>query len=302
MTELVPQLHCRATQIGETVERTLRAASHHLTLCHGDFHAGQILRDRNSLCVVDWDNAQNDSPGFDLGTFAAHALLAAVTSGRDVDATSQFVDEVFDEYRAARELSSAVAGGGRLRDLRTACHCDASVPAPLRGLARPHRAFDRVGRSAYGQPVRNTYNCAGHDREARIGGGERYQRGTKDWLAQPLSPARVAESILPVVRNHFQAHDVRLQSIEILGYKPGRRCAAQYTTMVDSHQATAQRVFVAKARKKGLDILAADLQRRLYNRVQQADLSLQVAEPLGAIAEWGLVAANATGRAVAQRF
>jgi len=62
---------------------------------HGDFHAGQLLRQRDKLAVIDFDELCAALPALDLATYAAHLVR-----GRDgdLDAAWAALDALVDGY------------------------------------------------------------------------------------------------------------------------------------------------------------------------------------------------------------
>lgn len=70
------------------------------TVCHGDFHAGQLVATAHGVAVVDFDESGIGAPAFDLATFAAHTHDGTDRGRQRVDAT---IEVLVAGYGAAPE-------------------------------------------------------------------------------------------------------------------------------------------------------------------------------------------------------
>ncbi len=101
-----------------------------------------------------------------------------------------------------------------------------------------------------------------------------------EWFAEAMEPAAVVKR-LRWLRNG----DARLHSIELKRVKPNRRCLIRYEVGPHDHHGPARQL-LGKIRKKGLDLVTAEVHHRLYERLKKSPGPLAVAEPAGVITDW----------------
>jgi len=86
---------CTSTPMRQVVGETV--AKPGSSTLHGDFHVGQIIRDRaGSIWVVDLDDMAMGPPEADLGNFTAHLATRSPDRGLEVD---QWVDQILYQWR-----------------------------------------------------------------------------------------------------------------------------------------------------------------------------------------------------------
>ena len=98
LRELLVELSGRATAIEEPG----------MTLIHRDFFAAQLLRDSETVWVVDFDTLCLGHPELDVSTFVAHLFLDGLIAGSAVAEVQQHVGDFVEGY--------AQSGGRMARD------------------------------------------------------------------------------------------------------------------------------------------------------------------------------------------
>ncbi|MFQ5415421.1 MAG: phosphotransferase family protein, partial [Myxococcota bacterium] len=284
---LHPALSSRIRDLAAILEVRLAASHGKRALLHGDFHAGQVLVDDDSVVLLDLDLAARGDPATDLGTFVAQlerdAVLGRVPDGFAVPAAEALIDGYQD------------ASDGAARDVST--HVAASLvklaPEPFRDrvsewpdaieaiVERAERVLAAKGRSRVRRACRDEAETA---RE-----GVRRRRELQRLVDRALDPAEVAPLIAPLIAaRHRNGPRIQISASRLRRSNPGRRCLIEYDIGVDDRTASSRNLsLLGKIRRRSLDRATHDLVEQLWVGGFDAasEDGISVPEPFGLVPE-----------------
>jgi thiamine kinase-like enzyme len=277
---------------------------------HGDLHMKQILIDNHKQAsFIDLDESGVDDPRVDLGFFIAHLKYMSVFGKLEefrlpifIEAFLRGYQQVMGEEIARDDLDVYVAAG--LFHL---------LPHPFRNCEKGWRARTEqilkliesdINKSMSNElnavqknsvqsspacndllPVLSTnipvdYNSIGQD-------------PNMPFLLKALNPHEIEPPLLDMINSQLGKNvDARLSRIQVMRYKPNRRCLIEYEIEVkDSSNSNSHDVIITllgKAHSKGPDFTTYNLVRDLWNSgfdASSTDL-VSVPQPIGIIPEF----------------
>lgn len=280
---LAPEARPELERLLPALIRTIQSLQPSLHLCHGDFHAGQVLLTQDGPHFLDLDELHAGDPVTDLASFAAHLEREAL-AGSMSPARRDAIQDAF------------LKGYARMRNAPTPPHLPALIAARL--LAEtPHffrtRNQDWTARTL--AAVTRAAQLAGVYLTAspRTPGPHIPSPVAEDpalpLLAGALDASAAADLILPAIADRLRLTAPRLARIQIRRHKPGRRCLIEYGV---THSASPSPVSVlGKLRRRGVDAanfaLLQDLAHGDFSPT--ADDGIAIPNPIAAIPALGLV-------------
>jgi aminoglycoside phosphotransferase (APT) family kinase protein len=304
---IMPSVAERADAVAGRLATCLEQAHQGHVPIHGDFYAKQVvLTEGGTAAILDLDQAVWGDPAADLGSFVAHmerdALGCTVpiypmASLRDL---ASLRDSFLTGYREKLHLPDSDWLG-----LHTAVGLFRLSPEPFRRREPdwPARTEAIVTRS---EEILNGSlpSMSGWPRHPRHRGVTEYHAlnvAVVDPFCAATSPDMpyLAGATDPPQAWHQLRHhlpmlfasqaQVRLHSIRVTRYKPGRRCLLEYDL---ERERPGQRpeplTLVGKVRARGLDRSTYQLQQLLWNAVfsDSSEDHISVPEPVGVIPEF----------------
>jgi hypothetical protein len=147
ITAIAPEHQQRAAHLAAAVDTALSATCAPRCLIHGDLYADQQLMHRNTVALIDVDNAALGDPAADLGSWIAHRYRAE----GDPAVVQHQAAAFLDGYRTAGELPEGVAAYVAAHLLRLAVepfrYCAPDWPDQL------HRLLDRAEEYLHHAPL-----------------------------------------------------------------------------------------------------------------------------------------------------
>jgi len=292
---LCPQVADRVQDVTNTL--TARGAKNH-RVCgtvHGDFYANQILLNDQGVTILDLDQAHRGNPAEDLGNFVAHLEYERL-AGR-------LGDSHFNELRSAF-LSGYQDQAGAIDIADMECHTIAGLlrlaPHAFR-QREPHWSHlidaivDRANTVLVVTSDRNSSTTAGSNPCAALHPeavvDDPFDVVTDDrmgFLARVIDPLD-AERVVSAALTPSGLQVMRILSIRVRRYKPGRRCLVEYVldqkTRYGSDEVT---TLLGKARAKGCDVTTYRLHQSLWQCgfcSTSAD-GVSVPEPIAIVPEY----------------
>jgi aminoglycoside phosphotransferase (APT) family kinase protein len=264
---------------------------------HGDFYAKQVLVNNNKqTSFIDLDEVTLGDPRVDLGLFIAY-LRYMVLSGRLAEnRLAIFTQSFLDGYRRTigkeqlDDLHPYVAAGLFQLLPHPFRHCEKdwimwteqilnmveseiSKPRSNKTASSGNQLFPATCRKV---PVVNPYDFS-------------QDQNMSSFLLQALNPQEVEPLLTDMLSNQFsKSVEARLRKINVLRYKPNRRCLVEYEIEVKSGNNPHNVItLIGKARSKGPDFSTYNLVRDLWNSgfdSNSADF-ISVPQPIGIIPE-----------------
>jgi aminoglycoside phosphotransferase (APT) family kinase protein len=304
---LCPELAARAQTLARTLADAMDSDGQAAVTTHGDFHAGQVLLDGDSVGLLDLDEAVCADRAADLGNFLAH-LEGDFVRGRLVRARMESIHgALLEGYRASATHTV---------DTRIAWHYAAGLfrlcafPFRERLVDWPDLVDTLLLRAeALAQAVSSsTVHLAAlrgtTDGQAVVAGGilsrdDDFAVSVSDRFDAAGDPAMpfLQQALNPVaVHNHFARHGVytrlgadhaRLSAIRVTRYKPGRRCLIDYDLSLHPEKNAPKFTLIGKARARSSDRSTYQLVCRLWQGgfAEDASDGVSVPEPIGLIPE-----------------
>jgi Ser/Thr protein kinase RdoA (MazF antagonist) len=253
-------------------------------LCHGDFHAGQVLLTPEGPHFLDLDELHVGDPVTDLASFIAHLERETIRGSLAPRRRDSITADLLHGY--ASELGTPIPA--RLPTL-VAARLLAETPHFFRTrdphwsahtLAAVERASEIAGTASSHTP------CA-HTTVPTV--PVPLNDPALPTLASALDPATANELILPLLATQLGLESPRITGIELRRHKPGRRCLIEYQ-IAPGDGTTPVSVF-AKLRRRGVDAPNfAFLQALSVNGFHpDAPDGSAIPSPLGAVPSLGLV-------------
>jgi aminoglycoside phosphotransferase (APT) family kinase protein len=293
---LLPHLSTRVLELAHHLANSFSFESIRRPI-HGDFYAKQVLvNDNKQVAFIDLDEAKIGDPRIDLGLFIAH-LRYMVLSGRLAESRLPLLTEAFlsgYQQTMGKEL---------LNDLHpyVAVGLFRILPHPFRhgekewvmwteqilNMAESEISKARSNKTASSSnqlfpamstkvPVVNPYDI-GQDQKM------------SSFLLRALNPQEIEPFLADMLSNQFSKNiEARLRKVNVLRYKPNRRCLVEYEIEVKGGNNPHNVItLIGKARSKGPDFTTYNLVRDLWNSgfdSNSADF-ISVPQPIGIIPE-----------------
>lgn len=279
LSELLPHERRRMVKVASRVAAALPLRVNRMVRSHGDFHAGQLVLDGSvapgNLNAIDWDHACNAPVACDLGSFIAHYLLEHGATADTVEASQR-----------DREIDAFLAGYERVVDQslipdRSQLACYVAI-ATLQVAIQPFRSC----RPQWQEQAKLLVDYAERSlREVDSTVVDPDYKPVVENLRNDEDLAWVSQSLCPRGAGlEFSKHGIRLQTIRPIRSVTNRRCLVEYVLHNED-------CVLGKARKKGLDLLAWQAQRQVFNAASRAESRLQrlrIAQLFGAIPDWNM--------------
>jgi aminoglycoside phosphotransferase (APT) family kinase protein len=265
---------------------------------HGDFYAKQVLINNNKqTSFIDLDEAMLGDPRADLGLFIAY-LKYMVLSGRLAEnRLPTFTQSFLNGYYR-------IMGKEQLGDLHpyVAAGLFQLLPHPFRHCEKDwimwtEQILNMVESEiskARSNRTASSYNQLFPARCTTVAVVNPYDIGQdqnmSSFLLRALNPQEVEPLLTDMLSNQFSKNvEARLRKINVLRYKPDRRCLVEYEIEVKSGRNNPHNVItlIGKARSKGSDFTTYNLVRDLWNSgfdSNSADF-ISVPQPIGIIPE-----------------
>jgi aminoglycoside phosphotransferase (APT) family kinase protein len=281
---LVPESRSLLEHLVPHLSSALRLHPHSRQLCHGDFHAGQVLLSPDGPHFLDLDELHVGDPMTDLASFIAHLEHETIRGNLD---------------SRRRDTISAALLHGYASALGTPIPTHLPTLVAARLLAEtPH--FFRTR-----DPHWSAHTLAAVERASEIASTSAVRKrsaqpslpsvpATPDdpalpTLASALHPATAADLILPLLATRLGFNSPRITEVHLRRHKPGRRCLIEY--QIAPGDGTPPVSVFAKLRRRGVDALNfAFLQALSANGFHPDALDgIAIPAPLGAVPSLGLV-------------
>lgn len=290
LAALLQPIACLTPESRPELERLLPVLIHAiqnsqptLHLCHGDFHAGQVLLTQKGPHFLDLDELHVGDPATDLASFVAH-LERETLAGLLAPTRRDAIRDAF------------LTGYARTRNAPTPPHLPALIAARL--LAEtPH--FFRTRNPDWPSRTIAAVNRAAHLARARLNASPRTpvshipspvaEDPALPRLADALDASAAADLILPPIADRLRLTAPRFTRIQIRRHKPGRRCLIEYGVTHGGAPSTVS--VLGKLRRRGVDAANFALLQHLAHDdfSPTADDGIAIPNPIAAIPALGLV-------------
>ena len=295
---LLPHLSARSFKLAHHLACNLSFESERRKPIHGDFYPEQILvsSDRQ-VAFIDLDEARIDDPRIDIGEFIAH-LKYMVLSGRLPEIRLPLLTEAFlHGYQQT-------AGKDHLCNLYlyVAAGLFRLLPNPFRycetDWGRHTEQILNIAESEISKSrsyeTNHTPNRLLPDTYTKVPVIDHYdirQDKKMPFLIRALNPQEVEPLLIDILSHHLGKNvEQRLLRINVLRYKPNRRCLVEYEIGIKGKDYNPNDVFVTllgKARSKGPDFKTYNLVRDLWDSDFDSNSTdfISVPQPIGIIPE-----------------
>jgi Ser/Thr protein kinase RdoA (MazF antagonist) len=293
---LLPHLSTRVLELAHHLASSFSFDSMRRPI-HGDFHAKQVLvNDDKQVSFIDLDEAKIGDPRIDLGLFIAH-LRYMVLSGRLAENRLPILTEAFlsgYQQTMGKEL---------LDDLHpyVAVGLFQILPHPFRHGEKEWKSWteqilnmveseiDKTRSNETGSTNNQFLSAAMYTKVPVVNPYDISQDQKMSFLLRALNPPEVEPLLTDMLSNQFGKNvEARLRKINVLRYKPNRRCLVEYEIEVkDENNPHNVITLIGKARSKGPDFTTYNLVRDLWNcgfDSNSADF-ISVPQPIGIIPE-----------------
>ncbi|NOY73120.1 MAG: phosphotransferase [Gammaproteobacteria bacterium] len=287
LAHLIPYFQEKAQFLGECLQVQLQQIPGKTVRCHGDFYAKQILCQKDKLYWLDLDDICLAHPGRDLATFVAH-LEWDVVRGRLTAQQASHYEQVFVE--AYQQYAEQSLEPHHLESL-IALHLFQLIHHPFRNcesnwiqqtemlLGRIELRLQKNNEAAYRKMtgvsslhttptiIQNPFTLNG---DAPL----------KSLLEQAINPEQSQRGF----KRYLSDYDVlKIDSIRVLRYKPGKRLLVEYCLLTDRGRLT----LLGKIRAKGLHRSIYRINQQLYDQrdTLMTEAGWQVPQPLCMIPE-----------------
>ena len=281
---LVPESRSLLENLVPRLSSALRLHPHSRHVCHGDFHAGQVLLSPEGPHFLDLDELHVGDPISDLASFIAHLERETIRGSLAPRRRDSITADLLHGY--ASELGTPIPA--RLPTL-VAARLLAESPHFFR-TRDPHWSAHTLAAVERASEIADTGSshtpCTQlSDPSVTITPND----PALPTLASALHPATAAELILPLLSTGYGLESPRIAGIQLRRHKPGRRCLIEYQ-IAPGDGTTPVSVF-AKLRRRGVDAPNfAFLQALSANGFHpDAPDGIAIPTPLGAVPSLGLV-------------
>ena len=293
---LLPHLSTRVLELAHHLASSFSFESIRRPI-HGDFYAKQVLvNDDKQVSFIDLDEAKIGDPRVDLGLFIAH-LRYMVLSGRLVESRLPILTEAFlsgYQQTMGKEL---------LNDLHpyVAVGLFQLLPHPFRHGEKEWITWTEqmlnMGESEISKAqsnkrgsINNQFLPAMYTKVPVVNAYDISQDQKMYFLLRALNPQEVEPLLLHMLSNQFGKNvEARLRKINVLRYKPNRRCLVEYEIEVKKDENNPHNIItlLGKARSKGPDFTTYNLVRELWNSGFDSKSTdfISVPQPIGIIPE-----------------
>ncbi len=291
LLDIAPSWKTRVDAIQATITRRLEGAVSYVGLAHGDFHVRQMLLTSSGPVVVDWDHACVAPPGLDLACFVAdHLVSLTLTMPRNPEDVLSYGRPMIDAFFASYDR----AGGHLPANIWS--HIAAQL---LQVAAKPFRQQWVDWPAATASLLRLAEFCSDADAcratcrssnaedavQLDLRGLATDGDATPKWLVEPLRSEYVEKKLANLRVSDQVIGALRLNSITVEKYVPERRCLLRYSWGMTKSGETV--TLLGKLRRKRLDVLALDTQRRLHAAISP-NRAWRVAEPVAVVPAWNM--------------
>ncbi len=284
ITCLVPESQPLLEHLVANLSDTIRQHPPARHLCHGDFHAGQVLLNQEGLHLLDFDELHVGDPLTDLASFIAHLERETIRGRLTASRRDTFSAAILHGYASAQRTPIP----SHLPTL-VAARLLAETPHFFR-TRDPHwsdHTLAAVERASEIARSRSSHTASLHTTVSPL--PTAHDDPGLPTLASALDPAIAAVFILPVLATRLRLESPRITDVQLRRHKPGRRCLIEY--QVAPGDGTTPIPVLAKLRRRGVDTSNFDfLQALAANGFHpEAPDGISIPTPLGAIPSLGLV-------------
>jgi len=308
--KLCPDMARQARALVERLAPRLASGQNVLRPVHGDFHTRQVLLQRDTVAMLDLDEAYRGDPACDLGRLGAdleHATLkgeiAAQHAGSSLDALVKGYERIAGSVprhvnlHVAAELLRLAPHPFRRREPdwptltaaileRAESFLEADIRSELSPVAVSNlvAAPERTAQSIRAVDGWTTAAATSGKRPAVVSDPLGAACDPQmSFLPSALSPSVMSQCFTHALRDRRGSVRVDVRRISVVRHKPGRRCVIEYVLDASSAHASAREVtLIGKCRARGVDATTHDLQRRLWagSFGSAADDGVLVPEPI----------------------
>lgn len=289
---LLPEFAGRINLLAREIASLLQSLTPVSRVLHGDFYASQVLCNTSRIQLIDSDDVCYGHPAVDIGLFLAHMEREVVNETMSPEQAGLIKRRLLEAYPGCtgKELRAAI-------ELYTAAGLLQLVHHPFRNCEqdwpeRVEKILTAAGlrlehyKSITGNPIltvtrsldasapASTRNSVADDPEM-------------PFLAAALDPVSVAKEFERCVAGKLGTQEeIALSFIQVLRYRPGRRCLIGYeVTATGENRNKTCHSLVGKVRARGLDKQTWQLNRALHKNgfAQGNSDGIEVPEPVGII-------------------
>ncbi|MEE9458793.1 MAG: phosphotransferase, partial [Candidatus Bathyarchaeia archaeon] len=265
---------------------------------HGDFYAKQVLVDNGQISIVDFDEAVLGDPRADIGLFIAHMELDVLRGLLPENRVVPLVDALLEGYKhvAGEVIPSSDVNAYTAVGLFQLAHQPFRYFEPdwtIRTGAILNKVEVYINKSSIGRPKGfTTRSISQKEREINVPIVDSFGAGKDSkmsFLSRALNPQVAERCLAQMYSSHTdEEYNLSLRSINVVRYKPRRRCMVEYEADLKEPNNKKQIVkLLGKAPARRVDTTTYDLCCTLWNNGFHNNSPdwISIPQPVGIIPE-----------------